>query len=78
MNHPPAQRLKACSTRIASGRDALELVLAGANGISVGTASFGNPTAIIEIQEQLRQLLIDRGFNSFSESVSFAHRTENQ
>jgi len=34
---------------VASGRDALELILAGAKGVSIGTASFGDPAAIITI-----------------------------
>ena len=59
---------------VASGRDALEMILAGASGVSVGTASFGNPTAIISIQNELRELLAQRGFTSLSQAVSYAHR----
>ena len=59
---------------VASGRDALELILAGASGVSVGTASFGNPTAIISIQNELRDLLAQRGFTSLSQAVGYAHR----
>lgn len=59
---------------VASGRDALELILAGASGVSVGTANFGNPSAVYEIQEELRKLLIDRGFRSLTDAVGFAHR----
>lgn len=61
---------------VASGRDALELVLAGAQGISVGTASFGNPTAIPTIAAELAQLLIVRGFTRFQDAVGYAHRQE--
>ena len=59
---------------VASGRDALELILAGASGVSVGTANFGNPSAVYEIQEELRKLLIDRGFKSLTDAVGYAHR----
>lgn len=59
---------------VASGRDALELVLAGASGVSVGTASFGNPSAIPQIASELRELLIARGFRSFKDAIGFAHR----
>ena len=59
---------------VASGRDAFELVLAGANGISVGTASFGNPTAIPTIAAELAQLLKARGFSRFQDAVGYAHR----
>lgn len=59
---------------VASGQDALELILAGASGVSVGTASFGNPTALITIQNQLRDLLAARGFTALSQAVGYAHR----
>ena len=61
---------------VASGKDALELILAGASGISVGTASFGNPHAIIEVRDQLQQLLSARGFTTLSQAVGYAHRSE--
>ena len=61
---------------VASGKDALELILAGASGISVGTASFGNPLAVIEVRDQLAQLLSARGFTTLSQAVGYAHRLE--
>jgi len=61
---------------VASGRDALELILAGASGVSVGTASFGNPHAVIEIQSELRELLITKGFPSLKSAIGYAHRQE--
>jgi dihydroorotate dehydrogenase (NAD+) catalytic subunit len=61
---------------VASGRDALELILAGASGVSVGTASFGNPSAVIEIQRELHNLLIAKGFPSLKSAVGYAHRAE--
>jgi dihydroorotate dehydrogenase (NAD+) catalytic subunit len=59
---------------VSSGRDALEMILAGASGVSVGTASFGNPTALISIQNELRELLAQRGFTSLAQAVGYAHR----
>jgi dihydroorotate dehydrogenase (NAD+) catalytic subunit len=59
---------------VATGRDALELILAGASGISIGTASFGNPTAIINVQNELRDLLAQRGFTSLKQAIGYAHR----
>jgi len=59
---------------VLSGRDALELILAGASGVSVGTASFGNPHAAIDIQNELRELLIAKGFPSLKAAVGYAHR----
>ena len=61
---------------VASGRDAFELILAGASGVSVGTASFGNPHALIDIQNQLQQILISKGFSSLKSAVGYAHRTD--
>jgi dihydroorotate dehydrogenase (NAD+) catalytic subunit len=63
---------------VASGKDALEMILAGASGVSIGTASFGNPTAIMQIQNELKQLLIDRGFSSLKQAIGFAHRSESE
>ena len=67
---------------VSSGRDALELILAGAKGVSVGTASFGDPAAIITIQNELKELLKARGFTSVAQAVGYAHRpmedSENQ
>ena len=61
---------------VSSGRDALELILAGASGVSIGTASFGNPTALIKIQNELRDLLAARGFATLKDAVGYAHRDE--
>lgn len=58
---------------VARGADALELVAAGANAISVGTASFGNPMSVIEIRDELRSLLNGHGFERFSDAVGVAH-----
>jgi len=61
---------------VASGRDALELILAGASGVSVGTASFGNPKALIDIQNELLDLLAARGFATMQQAIGYAHREE--
>lgn len=61
---------------VASGKDALELVLAGANAISIGTATFGNPTAVIKVKDELQSLLQERGFDRFEDAIGYAHRAE--
>jgi dihydroorotate dehydrogenase (NAD+) catalytic subunit len=63
---------------VSTGRDALELILAGAKGISVGTASFGDPAAIITIQNELKELLKVRGFTSVAQTVGYAHRPDDE
>lgn len=59
---------------VSTGRDALELILAGASAVSIGTASFGNPNAAMLIKNQLSDLLIERGFKDFRDAIGFAHR----
>lgn len=61
---------------VASGKDAFEMILAGASGVSVGTASFGDPSAVYRIQSDLREILMAKGFSSVKEAVGFAHREE--
>lgn len=58
---------------VASGRDALEMIFAGASGVSVGTATFGNPTAVIKVKQELQEELKARGFNSLVDAIGVAH-----
>ena len=61
---------------VSTGRDALEMILAGASAVSVGTASFGNPSALVDIQNQLGELLAARGFATLQQAIGYAHRDE--
>ena len=61
---------------ITNGRDALEMIAAGASGVSIGTASFGNPMALISIAHELKDLLSAKGFTSLRDAIGFAHRIE--
>ena len=58
---------------VVSGRDALELIFAGASGVSIGTATFGNPTAVIKVKEELLGLLRAKGFKSLQDAIGAAH-----
>jgi dihydroorotate dehydrogenase (NAD+) catalytic subunit len=58
---------------VVHGEDALELVAAGANAVSIGTASFGNPMSAIEVRDRLGRLLSEHGFSRFHEAVGIAH-----
>lgn len=60
---------------VSTGRDAFELVLAGASAISIGTANFGNPIAATNIKQELSELLVEKGFKTFQDAVGFAHRS---
>jgi dihydroorotate dehydrogenase (NAD+) catalytic subunit len=59
---------------ITNGRDAFEFILAGASAVSIGTATFGNPTAVIKVRDELSTILQERGFESLSDAIGFAHR----
>jgi dihydroorotate dehydrogenase (NAD+) catalytic subunit len=59
---------------VRSGLDALELVLAGASAVSVGTAVFGDPGAPARVLSELRDALAHRGFAKIADAVGFAHR----
>lgn len=63
---------------VASGKDAFELILAGASGVSIGTASFGDPSAVYRIQNELREILAVKGFSSVKDAVGYAHRSEGE
>ena len=52
---------------IMTGEDAAEFILAGADAISVGTATFANPRACIDIKEGLINYMNKHGFKSIKE-----------
>lgn len=60
---------------VRSGLDALQLVLAGASAVSVGTAVFNDPCAPVRVLSELRDALAERGFERFADAVGHAHRT---
>jgi dihydroorotate dehydrogenase (NAD+) catalytic subunit len=60
---------------IRTGHDALEFVLAGANAVSVGTATFNDPSAPLRVQRELAKEIANRGFSAFADVVGHAHRT---
>lgn len=54
---------------IASAEDAIEFLLAGATGISVGTANFANPKATQEIISGIELYLENNGFSDINEII---------
>lgn len=58
---------------VTNGRDALEMIFAGASGVSIGTATFGNPTAPIKVKQELKELLVKKGFNSLTDAIGAGH-----
>ncbi len=59
---------------VRTGADALELVLAGASAVSVGTAIFNDPQAPVRVLRELETALTERGFERFADAVGYAHR----
>ncbi|GAB1817375.1 dihydroorotate dehydrogenase [Herbidospora sp. RD11066] len=59
---------------VMSGRDALELVLAGACAVGVGTVLFHDPYAGHRVLRELEELLQERGFDRLADAVGLAHR----
>lgn len=58
---------------VRTGRDALELVAAGACAVQVGTAAFNDPTAPRRVGEELAGLVAARGFDRLTDVVGIAH-----
>lgn len=54
---------------ISSARDALEFIVAGASAVQVGTASFVNPNAGVEIVEEIRNYCVERGIEHIGDLV---------
>ncbi len=57
---------------VASGWDAVELMLAGASAVQVGTASFADPRATQRVQEELIAWAVSRGLTSLAEITAIA------
>ncbi|MDY2629316.1 MAG: dihydroorotate dehydrogenase [Lachnospiraceae bacterium] len=58
---------------IATWEDAIEFILAGATGISVGTANFNNPRATEEIAAGIERYLDQNGIADINELIGAVH-----
>ena len=58
---------------VASGRDALELLAAGATAVAIGTVLFSDPLAPARIREELSAELATLGLSSVEEARGIAH-----
>jgi len=54
---------------IYSAEDAIEMILAGASAVQIGSANFINPYVMLEAIEGIRQYLINKRYNSIKEIV---------
>jgi dihydroorotate dehydrogenase (NAD+) catalytic subunit len=60
---------------VRTGLDALELMLAGASTVSVGTAIFHDPSACARIVRELEEELASRGIDRAADAVGLAHQS---
>jgi dihydroorotate dehydrogenase (NAD+) catalytic subunit len=58
---------------VTSGVDAVELLLAGASAVAVGTATFADPRACWRVVAELEQWCADQGVNAMSELIGAVH-----
>ncbi|MCI9270269.1 MAG: dihydroorotate dehydrogenase [Dorea sp.] len=54
---------------ISCAEDAIELILAGASAVSIGTANFHNPAVTMEIADGIEEYMERNGFQSVSDMV---------
>ncbi|MDP6126548.1 MAG: dihydroorotate dehydrogenase [Dehalococcoidales bacterium] len=59
---------------IASANDALEFIMAGASAVQVGTASFYNPRAALDVLEGIQQFMRREGIENLTEVTGTARR----
>ncbi len=57
---------------IATASDALEFIMAGATAIQVGTASFANPRAPLDILAGIKQFMKKEGINNLTDLIGTA------
>ena len=57
---------------IASAEDAIEMILAGASAVSVGTANFYNPGVTMEIVDGIEKYMEKYGFENLTDMIGIA------
>jgi len=57
---------------ITTASDAIEFIMAGASAIQVGTASFTNPRAPLDVLEGIEQFMKKEGIASLTELIGAA------
>ncbi|GGS54473.1 dihydroorotate dehydrogenase B (NAD(+)), catalytic subunit [Planobispora rosea] len=59
---------------VLTGRDAFELILAGACVVAVGTALFHDPSSCLRILRELEEIVAARGYQRLADVIGLAHR----
>jgi len=59
---------------ITTASDTIEFIMAGTSAIQVGTASFANPRAPLDILEGIEEFMKKEGINDIAELIGVAWR----
>ncbi|GHU71842.1 dihydroorotate dehydrogenase B (NAD(+)), catalytic subunit [Clostridia bacterium] len=59
---------------ISSARDVVEFALAGASAVQIGSAALVNPTALVDILDELPGIIMELGYNNYKDLIGVAHR----
>jgi dihydroorotate dehydrogenase len=59
---------------ISNWKDAAEFIMAGASAVEVGSATFSNPLAMVEIIDDLKKFMKRKGYKSISDFRGIAQR----
>lgn len=59
---------------VATGAHAVEFLMAGATAVQVGTASFADPRATLQVQREVAEWCSERDVEKVSDLVGLAHR----
>ena len=57
---------------IATGRDAIEFLMAGATAVQVGTATFVNPHAPLDVIDGIKDFMSKKGIDNISKLIGSA------
>jgi len=59
---------------ITTGSDAIEFIMAGASAVQVGTASFANPRAPLDVLEGIEHFMKKEGINNLTDLIGVARQ----
>jgi dihydroorotate dehydrogenase (NAD+) catalytic subunit len=54
---------------VMNAEDALELIMAGASAVAVGTANFNNPYATVEIIDGIEKYMVENNISDINELI---------
>lgn len=59
---------------VSSARDAVEMTLAGASAVEIGTAALVDPSALIRVIDELPRVITEMGYARYADLVGKAHQ----